>query len=235
MTWETIRNAGYLLKKDDLKDGVGIRKSREFLYKVTKAFAFNSINYFDKVGELPFIYRERQINSILLPSIAKVSDAVFAEHPIKRRTKGESSHGWIDYWVMFGSTVFLVELKHAWCSTTSNVVRKVTRKAWQKAIDQLKKIPDTEVKSLSIVGGNLVKMALVIVPFYQASKNRNKLVQITDKDEVEEIHDGLVTGLTPPPDWSCIWLLHDRLQEPVGYGDGTYEIYPCVGIIARVG
>lgn len=120
MSWETVRRVGYLLEKDALKDGVGIRKSRDFLQKVTKAFADISINYFDKTNELPFIYRERQINSVLLPAIAKVADAVFMEHPIKRRIKGESSHGWLDYWVLYGSTVFLIELKHAWCSVTSN-------------------------------------------------------------------------------------------------------------------
>jgi hypothetical protein len=114
------------------------------------------------------------------------------------------------------------------------VIRKDAQESWQKALDQLKKIPNADTKALSITGGNLVKMALVVVPFYQASKIKDKLAPVTDKEKIEEIYDGFVTGLTPSPNWSCMWLLHERLQETESYADGRHEVYPCVGIVAKV-
>ena len=78
------------------------------------AFAKKCCSYVDVVGELPFIYRERQINSLVAPPIMANADAALMEHPITRKAKGVPSHGWLDYWVLYKSTVFLIELKHAW-------------------------------------------------------------------------------------------------------------------------
>lgn len=233
MAWETVREAGYLFEKNNLK-GKGMIKSRKFLYSVTKAFAKSCVDYFNVTGELPFIYHERQIHSALLPSIAKVSEAAFMEQPVTRKGKGSSSHGWVDYWVMYGNYTFLIEVKHAWCSVTSGEIRKSTQKAYSQALEQLKRISSSEASRLSGTGIRLAKIALAVFPFYQASKNKDKLAPITDKEKIEEIHDFLVTDLTPSPNWSCMWLLHERLQEIESYDNDRYEIYPCVGIIAQV-
>ncbi|HHW41619.1 MAG TPA: hypothetical protein GXX19_10830 [Syntrophomonadaceae bacterium] len=168
-----------------------------------------------------------------MPSIAKVADAALMEQPVTRNTKGSSSHGWLDYWAMYGNTVFLIEVKHAWCSVTSGVIKKSTQDAYSKALLQLKRISSSEASDLS-GGSSFIKIALAVVPFYQASKNKDKLIPITDKEKIEEVHNNLVAGLTPPPNWSCIWLLHERLQKPVEYDDGRHELYPFVGVIAQV-
>lgn len=72
LAWETVRETGYLFEKNSLK-GKGMIKSIKFLYSVTRAFAKSCVDYFNVTGELPFIYRERQIHSALPPSIATVS------------------------------------------------------------------------------------------------------------------------------------------------------------------
>lgn len=233
MTWETVKNSGHLLKQDNLKDGIGVRNSRDFLQKVVKAFIESCVKFHDITDELPFVYRERQIHSVLLPSITKVADAAFIEQPITRKIKKSSSHGWLDYWVVYGSTVFIIELKHAWCSATSNKVRKTTQEAWKKALEQLKSVTPNEAKDLSLASSNLVKMAMLVVPFYQSSQDQSKLTKF-GKKEAEELFDGLLNGLTPKPNWGGLWLLHQRLQRPIRYNDGRHEIYPYVGILAQV-
>lgn len=236
MTWQTLRNAGYLMEIDNLKDGPGIRNTRNFLQNLAKTFVSSCIHYYDKTGELPFIYRERQINSIILPSIAKVSDAVFMEQPIKRQNKQKFSQGWLDYWVLYGTTALLIELKHSWCSVKSNKVRKVTQGAWSTAIKQLDNITEEQAEDLSITS-NTVKIAMMVVPFYKASTKKENLTPIP-KEGIMEIHCNLVNKITSEPkykpNWSCIWSLHEKIQKPVQYDDGRYELYPCVSILVRV-
>lgn len=171
MTWQTIRNAGHLFIKDYLEDRLDIRNTRKFLQDLVKAFASSCVSYHDITGELPFIYRERQINSVLLPSIAKISDAVFAEQPVRRKNKQKINHGWLDYWVLYGRTTFLIELKHSWCSITSNTVRKETFNTWSTAIKQINSITQEQAKELAINKNNIVKIAIMVIPYYKGSTN----------------------------------------------------------------
>lgn len=211
-------------------DGPSIRKSRDFLNKVARTFALSCCKYFDTTGELPFIYRERQINSILLPSISKVANATFMEHPIMREGR---AYGWLDYWAFYGNTTLLIEVKHAWFSISSKKVRKTTKGAYSAALKQLDMISPAVARDLSYLGDNIVKIALIVIPFYKQSMNITRLTTITAKDDVEAIYNRLLTGLSPTLNWSCIWLLHERLQKPVEYGD-RHEIYPLVGLVAQI-
>ena len=231
MFWETVRNVGHLYKTDTLINGLGIKNARSFLQSMMKDFATTCVNYYDVTDEFPFIFRERQINSVLLPAIAKVSDAVIMEQPIRRGEKQTSTHGWLDYWVLYGSTVFLIELKHAWCSATSGRIRKVTQEAWTEAIKQINSIQSVEELGLS-TKYTMVKIAMTILIFYLGSVNIENLYPF-DKEKIETIHSSTLNGLNPSPNWSCIWLLHERLQNPVKYAS-SYELYPCVGIVAQV-
>lgn len=233
MVWETLKNRGYILEKNCLNTGPNVIKTRDFLNKTTKAFTSYCIKYYDMTKEHPFAHRERQVDSMLMPSLCNVADAVFKEQFIERKlSKDSSSHGWVDYWVLYRKTTFLIELKHPFCSANSTVVRKTTRESYKEAVKQIKSISPEEALNLSFFGKNLVKIALVVVPFYAGSKIKKSLTAF-DKEDAEEVFDKLVSGLTPKPDWSCLWLLHDRLQKPVEY-ENCYELYPCVGIVAKV-
>lgn len=233
MTWDVVRNAGYILECDNLSDGPGMRKSREFLQRVARAFARSCTSYCDSTGEVAFAHRERQIHSVLLPSVSNVANAALMEQPVVRRVRRESRHGWVDYWAQYGSAVFLIEVKHAYCSAVSNRVRSVTQRAWSEALEQLRRIQASDFRHPVGSRQNVVRMALLVVPTYQGSKYRETL-ETFNKEDAEQIHDTIVNGLSPTPNWSALWLLHSRLQEPVPYNDGSYELYPCVGVIAHV-
>lgn len=102
MEWETVWRAGTVAVVDQLTDGLMIRATRKFLRETVEQFAALSAKYCDTVGEMPFTYRERQVHLTLLPAITRASDAVLAEHPIRRSLPKEdcraSVHGWVDYW-----------------------------------------------------------------------------------------------------------------------------------------
>lgn len=123
MRWKTIRSAGYVAVTARPADGPMMRTTGNLPRETVEQFAALSAKYCDAVGETPFVYHERQLHSALLPAIARASNAVLAEHPIRRALSRAdsrtSAYGWVDYWVLCGNTVLLVELKHVFRGATA--------------------------------------------------------------------------------------------------------------------
>jgi hypothetical protein len=232
MSWRTIKNAGYFLEKNNLTQEDGMNKAAIFLQQIVEEFARACVKFYGVVEELPFIYRERQIHSMLLPAIAKVAQAAFVEQPITRKIKRKSQYGWIDYWVYYEPFVFLIELKHGWHALNSQKIRGATYQCWKKAIEQTKAISKAEAKALCIDPDKVLKMAMLIVPCYQSSQSKDYLIPL-DKAKITEVHEFLVNNLSPAPNWSCMWALHKKLQTVVEFEDNRNEIYPSVGIMVR--
>lgn len=86
MSWEKIGKAGDLFEVNHLPSTKGMLQVSEFLSQVAQEFAQSCVTFEKVVGELPFIYRERQTQSILLPAIAKIAKAAFVEVPVSRKT-----------------------------------------------------------------------------------------------------------------------------------------------------
>ena len=232
--WQTIKNAGSILIEDRLEDGPAIRNARQFLHDTSVAFVKHCIDYYDIVGEFPFIYRERQLHSALFPSIAKIADAAFMEQPVTRKTKDISGHGWLDYWILYHTSVFLIELKHSWNAIRTDSIRTTTQESWTEALTQLEKIQkDDDVADLSFTARSVAKIALMVVPFFETSKEK-KALTVMGQPEIQEVFLTFVNGLKPAPNWSCAWLLHRKFQEkPVDF-ENRFEAYPCVGVVAMV-
>ncbi len=157
------------------------------------------------------------------------------EQPITRKSKDTSGHGWLDYWVVYGASVFLIELKHSWNAIKTSSIKETTQNSWTEAIDQLKKIHKEDVANLSLTAHSVAKIALMIVPFYQASKDENKLKNLKyTKEATAEFYNQFLKEIKPAPSWSCLWHLHQDLQETYEYEEQRFELYPCVIMIAKV-
>lgn len=70
----------------------------------------------DIFHDLPFTYRERQLDSILLPSLSKLCLGwVIAELPTTRKCDdGGKTSGRIDYWCIYKDYSFVIEVKHSY-------------------------------------------------------------------------------------------------------------------------
>jgi hypothetical protein len=233
MDWITINNTGHFLEKNNLPHGYGMKKAATFLRKSTKGFALNCSKFYDAVKDIPFTYRERQIHSMLLPAIAKISQAAFVEQPINRKINGNSQYGWIDYWVYYEPFVFLIELKHGWHSLKSQKIRQSTLQSWRKAIEQTEAITRSEAKSISVDPNRILKISLMIVTYYQGSHTLEKLTPL-NKNDVIAAHEFLINNLNPSPNWNCLWALNKKFQNASTFKDKRNEFYPSVGIIAKV-
>lgn len=228
-----IRNVGNIEFIDELTDGLGIRNSRDFLTKLSIEFAKKSRNYFNITGDLPYIYREQQLHSIIIPILDNIADAHLAECPTDR-TKGSevSSHGWIDYWVKYGNTIFLIELKHSYhgLSNTSGF-RKKSLQEWETANEQLKNIPN-HIDFKINPQDNVVKIALQFNTTYTGSKEEHyrsfkncidigiQIKEILANDDLE-------------PNFISNWHVHQDMLIEYEYMNGV-ERYPYVHMFAKV-
>ncbi|MCL4299447.1 MAG: hypothetical protein KJ077_27170 [Anaerolineae bacterium] len=231
MKWKTVRNAGYIASEATLPRNRPNAAAAEFLEGVVEEFARASRRYFELANELPFIYRERQTHSVLLPAVAKVADAVLVETPVTRRVNRQDSYGWVDYWACFQDVDFFIEVKHRWHAVRANKVNTDTHNGWQDLTDQLDSLPPG-AKEYTLSKHPLT-IALLIVPCFQSSQDEAKL-QPHDRLTTTEIYD-LIRGELdgPKPNWSSIWHLHQDLQIPYSYDDWS-ELYPCVVFMACV-
>lgn len=222
---------------DQLADGPMMRTTRKFLRETVEQFATLSAKYCDTVGEMPFVYHERQVHSALLPAIARASDAVLAEHPIRRVLSRDdcrtSGHGWLDYWVLCGTTVFLVELKHVFRGATAREATFRLSRPWETANQQISSIADEEALALATAARRVVKLALLVMPAYRNSASIDRLDPI-GRDMAREAHLATCSSLEPSPQWSAVWSVHQRLQGPYQVANESWETYPWVSFAAAV-
>lgn len=235
MRWEEMGKAGSLLEINHLSPAKKMVLVAKFLLQVSQEFARSCVTFEQATGELPFIYRERQTQSILLPAIAKVGKAAFVEVPVQRKIKRDLRSGRLDYWVYYKQFVFLIEVKQSWQAIRSAKMRKNTQKAWKMAFEQLKSISKTEADELNLENTKVLKIAMLVAPGYQASQQAEKLKPM-ERKEVKRSYQVVTDNLSPPPNWSCVWALPPQLQKQtiIHYFDGRKEIYPGVGIFTNV-
>ena len=69
-------------------------------------------------ADFPYAYRERQLDSILLPALSKLCGGlVIAELPtIRECDGGGKTSGRIDYWCVYKNYSFVIEVKHSYNS-----------------------------------------------------------------------------------------------------------------------
>ena len=133
MPWRSLGKLGNLYETSSLGDYQEGSKAEHILKKTIELFAQKVGKFHHNVGWLPF-YREKQIHSILLPSIEQVADASIMELPIRRRQKRVSFAGFLDYCVLYKNVVLAIEVKHSWHSMLTDGPNKSNNRHWRKGI-----------------------------------------------------------------------------------------------------
>lgn len=232
---EKIRTVGDIYYEFSLVDGPGIRIIKEFMMKLVRAFSKQASSYIRVTGEVPFVFKERQLHSILAPALASFTDAFLMESPVNRNWSAMSieervdSHGWVDYWCYYRGISFLMELKHGFISSRTGNVTKTVREDWKQAIEQLNVI-EKEAKVQSECTNGAFRVALDVLPLYETvNSGRFK----TENEKIISIHRNSLLEFEPLPNWSALWLLHKDLIGPYEYLNST-EYYPGVLFLSRI-
>ena len=131
--------------------------------------------------DLPYTYRERQLDSVLLPALSKICNSmVFAELPAKRECNNrrfhvEKSSGRLDYWCMYKDYSFVLELKHSYdCFTTPKTRERTITERWIKMNEQLDSLKK-EIKQYEEKTKGVIRIGLHIMTSYSDKTPNNQL------------------------------------------------------------
>ena len=238
---ETIRGIGKLRISNKIEKKDGMLVTSDLLEKVIKEFIKKTVKAMDVIGDCPFAVKERQIHSILAPSISNVVDAFEMETKVDRNWRSvceqdNDSHGWLDYWCYYRNRSFFIELKHDYISYVRKGITDSLKNGWDTAIKQLQAITENAKYSASDCEGT-VRISLSIVPiYYRVSETKEIKV---NEDEMIKIQDNLMDnlgGANTKPNWSALWMLHEnysKVQNEYIHGLESYR-YPGLIFCAYV-
>lgn len=131
--------------------------------------------------DLPYTYRERQLDSVLLPALSKLCNSmVFAELPVNRECNNrrfhvEKSSGRLDYWCLYKDFSFVIELKHSYdCFTTPKTRERTITERWIKMNEQLQSL-EKEIKYYEENTKGVIRIGLHIMTSYSDKTPNNQL------------------------------------------------------------
>lgn len=217
--------------QDSWNDGSGIRKMRKFMHSFCEEFAEFSTSYHNKLGEFPFIYAERSLTSVVMPSLIK-ADAnntfVFMEQPFN---KNSGEQRFLDFYVDHGDNLYLIEMKHGWDSyRTSNVTSKI-KQIWEKAHDQILDITIDSIQNMCTpeTYQNIFKIALLVMPVYtEFDEMKNEL----SFDSAEEYYQKVRSYFTDSEvNWISAWKVEENKRYLHSFKDESKQFYSHVNFL----
>ena len=138
----------------------------------------------DRFFDLPYTYMERQLDSILLPSLSKLCDGlVLAEVPTIRKCNNgrfnvEESNGRIDYWCVYKNYSFVIEMKHSYdCFTTTKTRKRTVIERWIKMNEQLQSIESNIKKTYEENTKGVIRIGLHFITSYSDKNPDEKLIK----------------------------------------------------------
>jgi len=219
-----------------LEDGRGIRTMNIFFKKIIENFAEECFIFYKEWGEFPFVYRERQVNSALIPAIHKYTNTIWLEQPFKKSSKDQR---FLDIVTTDKNNIYLIELKHAYISK-SDYVTKLIDTEWETALEQIK---DVNRKTLGAYYNykdfNIFKIALMILPKYMSLndyKNKEDITEFSAKDENKKITEQFSDKYWKKS--ACANFCGTiKIEDCVKYKheyENSCEVYPFVSFVIRV-
>jgi hypothetical protein len=196
--------------------------------------------------DAPYLYGERELNSVILTSIAQYTDACLAELPTRRITQGKryveasDNHGRTDFWARYMGQDFFIETKHSYCARNRKTINIDTLQKWEEVISQLKKSKKTNEQYADKKVVN--HLAIVAIVLKTKNKVSEKDFEESDWADLQKNYLQLNTSELEPsiksptnPDWigilkiSSVWI--KKTQKKFDSGD-TYQ-YQGVIFLAK--
>lgn len=227
----TVNHQNFLFSMKESKDDYYIvaynlvRNLLTGLAKRSKVFCSQKYGFVD----YPFTYRERQLDSILLPELSQLCKGlVFAEYPIIRnsRKKGyeaEDSKGRIDYWCIYKDYSFSIEVKHSYHNLYSNNTKDETIHRWDvmnnyqhissrkdlgNFIERTKGIICLSVHFVTIESGKVPDDGLL-----SDYKNKEQDILVRLYDDLKSITE---------PDFMASWEIDEKMVKQLPYEGLSY-------------
>ena len=212
--------------------GDGRTKVHSFLNDFIQKFASHSERLYDKWNEYPFVYRERQLNALVFPALYEMKCDVFPELPFKKK---DGDQRFLDYYIEYNDSVYLIELKHSYQSYKSGIdLNNRTKETWHKGIEQIDHLTKSTVNKYMVDGSdkeNIYRMVLMVMPVYSKKK-------MGDLPAANEYAEDLYTEFNMKSkksnaNYIGVWKIAHYEERDHQFLDGQYY-YPYVSFIVKV-
>ena len=228
----------------ELEEDVNIAYNfiKEMFFRVCKQSLLFSSSKYDIV-EYPFLFRERQLDSVVLPVISSLCNGlVIAEYPIVRDSciKGfekDNSKGRIDYWCVYKDYSLVIEMKHsydAFRTDKTNDERLIKR--WETmTISQLQDVRKN-VKYFSENTKGVIRIGLhFITPYSSRDNDMNDVTffESSQKDILKRLARDVSRHKpkTTTPNFLASWVLPDENK----YFEVSYKgTYPGLLLLGKI-
>lgn len=239
LRWKRVQGCGYVSVKDDLVDSKGTRITRKLLSGTVRSFA-RRVRAFDdavkQAGNYPFAWREKQIHSILLPALSKNSTMLFSEQRVERGRGKTAKRGYLDYWILHRDVLILLEIEQGYQKLPIGTINANIQKKWSEAKRQINDFSSKRLKDeLEIKPSKTFRAMLMILILFREAEKERELKKPLSRDRVVEPFEQMLKHVRPTPNWSALWSLSRRFQDPVGQDEGNrFEAYPAIMFFSHV-
>lgn len=196
----------------------------------------------DTVHDLPYTYKERTLDSVLLPTLSKLCDGmVLTELPVTRQCDNRRFQitpytGRIDYWCIYKGYSFVIELKHSYdCFTTTTTREDKVTDLWITMNEQLQSV-GKDIKQYVESTKGVIRLGLHIITSYSDKAPNSSLINQFKKSIPETIErfqcDLSKRYRSLKPDLLLCWKIPARIvmkEQPTFPGLWVIaKIYPAV-------
>lgn len=237
-----IRNIGHFIAEDDYPDRHGHRIARHFLNTFIVEFgreaAYDIKNPKNFFRYPLFAFREKQLQSILIPAFRSISDFAIYEAPAYRnymvKGKLDFSHGWNDIVCSYRDVCFIIEIKHDYLASKTLIPNQRLADVWKSAKGQVSASYNDSLWYAKRSKRGVFRLSLLVSPIYRYSSQIEKLT-IEDTVDSELLFNAIRKKLKPSPNYLALWKLHADLQGPFSDGDTKHShLYQGVLFSARL-
>lgn len=235
----SIRNSQSFLfsakESDEAYYDVAYELTKKLFIGMAKyALAFNSTKY--DIYEPPFVFRERQLDTLIMPVLASLCKGLaFAEYPMTRNSKKkgleiENSQGRIDYWCIYKDYSVVIEVKHSYdnfetpCTNDERLLQR-----WRTMnIVQLGNVKD-EIKHFEEKTKGVIRLGSHFVTSH-SSTNPSDNIRGTYISQERVMLDRLYKDLKTvvSPDFMSVW----EMDKDMVYYDND-RAYPGLIVMAK--
>lgn len=213
------------------KENINVKNSQKFFEEFFTAFTEESINFYDQWGLFPFSYREKQVNSVVVPAIHKITKNVWLEQPFKI----DNTQRFLDIATVHKNNIYLIELKHSWNSKNDNIA-KTTDKEWETSIDQIATLKRSNVKQfVNHKDFNIYKIALMIMPTYLTNDLNHKVLQQSAQEYAEGIFNKYQEYRSEKyrANYVLTWKVENYKNYAHEYDRGK-QIFPFISLVVKI-
>lgn len=213
------------------------KKHNNFLESLVKKISDSIYRYYDAVGELPFIFKERVTSTYVTIALSKMSPAVANELYFKIDRNKKTRY--LDVWFYDSSNQrqYFIELKQVNKSLEAKNFTKSFKNDIEECFKQTKDLTEDSIsRNFSPVSDDdrFYRMSMIVAFSWKGFSNKENFenFEIKDADTLfQEVNEELKSELN----YFAICKIAKAISEkPLKVNDEKYQIFPHIFLFGKI-